>query len=39
MTLAFLIYSYFPYGGQQRDFMRVLRECQQRGHQISVYTM
>lgn len=39
MTLAFLIYSYFPYGGQQRDFMRVLRECQQRGHQVSVYTM
>lgn len=39
MTLAFLIYSYFPYGGQQRDFMRVLRECLQRGHQITVYTM
>jgi UDP-glucose:(heptosyl)LPS alpha-1,3-glucosyltransferase len=39
MTLAFLIYSYFPYGGQQRDFLRVLRECRQRGHQISVYTM
>ena len=27
MTLAFLIYSYFPYGGQQRDFMRLVREC------------
>ncbi len=39
MTLAFLIYSYFPYGGQQRDFVRVLRECLQRGHQITVYTM
>lgn len=39
MTLALLIYSYFPYGGQQRDFMRVLRECQERGHQITVYTM
>ncbi len=39
MTLAFLIYSYFPYGGQQRDFMRVLRECLQRGHQLTVYTM
>lgn len=39
MTLAFLIYSYFPYGGQQRDFMRVLRECMQRGHQLTVYTM
>ncbi|MES3006742.1 MAG: glycosyltransferase family 4 protein [Pseudomonadota bacterium] len=39
MTLAFLIYSYFPYGGQQRDFMRVLREGLQRGHRITVYTM
>lgn len=39
MTLAFLFYSYFPYGGQQRDFVRVLRECLQRGHQITVYTM
>lgn len=39
MKLAFLIYSYFPYGGQQRDFMRVLRECLQRGHQLTVYTM
>ncbi|OGT74168.1 MAG: glucosyltransferase I RfaG [Gammaproteobacteria bacterium RIFCSPLOWO2_02_FULL_57_10] len=39
MTLAFLIYSYFPYGGQQRDFLRVVRECAARGHDITVYTM
>ncbi|MDP1930040.1 MAG: glycosyltransferase family 4 protein [Gammaproteobacteria bacterium] len=39
MTLAFLIYSYFPYGGQQRDFLRVARECAARGHEVKVYTM
>lgn len=37
MKLGFLIYSYFPYGGQQRDFMRILRECQQRGHDLEVF--
>lgn len=39
MTLVFLIYHYFPYGGQQRDFLRILRECVARGHQARVYTM
>lgn len=39
MTLAFLIYQYFPYGGQQRDFMRILRRCQQAGHQVRVYCL
>lgn len=39
MTLVFLIYHYFPYGGQQRDFLRVLKECVARGHQARVYTM
>lgn len=39
MTLAFLIYSYFPYGGQQRDFLRVAKACAVRGHKVVVYTM
>ncbi len=39
MRLAFLIYSYFPYGGQQRDFLRVVRECAAQGHEVMVYTM
>ena len=38
MHLTFLIYSYFPYGGQQRDFLRIVTECLQRGHQVTVYT-
>lgn len=39
MRLAFLIYNYFPFGGQQRDFLRVLKACQARGHDITIYTM
>ena len=34
MQLAFVLYKYFPFGGLQRDFMRIALECQQRGHTI-----
>ena len=37
MRLAFILYKYFPFGGLQRDFMRIALECQQRGHAIRVY--
>ncbi|AHG43028.1 glucosyltransferase [Pseudomonas syringae CC1557] len=39
MQLAFVLYKYFPFGGLQRDFMRIALECQQRGHQTRVYTL
>ena len=39
MTLAFILYKYFPFGGLQRDFMRIALECQRRGHAIRVYAM
>lgn len=39
MKLSFLIYTYFPYGGLQRDFLRVAKECVERGHEVDVYTM
>lgn len=39
MTLAFLIYQYFPYGGQQRDFMRIALRCVAAGYQIRVYCL
>jgi|TARA_B110000037_G_scaffold55914_1_gene68352 UDP-glucose:(heptosyl)LPS alpha-1,3-glucosyltransferase len=39
MQLSFLIYSYFPFGGLQRDFLRVATECMSRGHSITVYTL
>ncbi|WP_249678182.1 glycosyltransferase family 4 protein [Pseudomonas abieticivorans] len=39
MQLAFVLYKYFPFGGLQRDFMRIALECQARGHTIRVYTL
>ena len=39
MQLAFILYKYFPFGGLQRDFMRIALECQRRGHRIRVYTL
>lgn len=39
MRLAFCLYRYFPYGGLQRDFMKIALECQLRGHHVVVFTM
>lgn len=39
MRLAFCIFNYFPFGGCQRDFLKIALECQQRGHDIHVFTM
>lgn len=39
MTLAFLIYQYFPYGGQQRDFMKIALRCCEAGYQVRVYCL
>ena len=39
MKLAFCLFKYFPFGGLQRDFLEIAQLCQQRGHQIEVFTM
>jgi len=39
MKFSFLIYHYFPFGGQQRDLHRVVDECIKRGHEVDVYTI
>ena len=39
MQLTFCLFSYFPYGGLERDFMRIALACQARGHDIHVYTL
>ncbi len=41
MKLAFILYKYFPFGGLQRDFIRIAQACQALNseHQIIVYTM
>lgn len=37
MRLALLLYKYFPHGGMQRDFRRMVEELQRRGHHCRVY--
>ena len=39
MRLAFLLYKYFPFGGLQRDFLRIAQECRSRGHAVRVYCL
>ena len=39
MRLAVCIFKYFPYGGIQRDMMKIVDECQRRGHEIQVFTL
>ena len=39
MQLAFILFKYFPYGGLQRDFLRIALACQARGHAVRVYTL
>lgn len=39
MKLAFCLFKYFPYGGLQRDFLRIAKMCLQQGHEVHVYTM
>ncbi|CAM3476080.1 glycosyltransferase family 4 protein [Parendozoicomonas haliclonae] len=39
MKFAFILYKYFPFGGLQRDFLRIAKACQDMGHTIVVYTM
>jgi len=39
VKLALCLYKYFPYGGLQRDFLRIAEECVNRGHQVTVYTL
>ena len=39
MQLAFCLYKYFPFGGLQRDFLRIASVCQSSGHAIRVYVL
>ena len=38
MTLAFVLFHYFPYGGLERDMLAMARTCAARGHQVTIYT-
>lgn len=39
MNLIFCLYEYFPYGGLQRDFMKITRIAMERGHSVKILTM
>ena len=39
MNLAFCLYKYFPFGGMQRNFLKIAEECSKRGHKVTVYTL
>jgi UDP-glucose:(heptosyl)LPS alpha-1,3-glucosyltransferase len=39
VKLGFCLFRYFPYGGLQRDFLKVAMECRRRGHRILAYVM
>lgn len=38
MKFAFTLIKYFPFGGLQRDFLRIAEACLARGHQVDVFT-
>lgn len=39
MKLALCLFRFFPYGGLQRDFLRIMNACLAKGHLVTVYTM
>ncbi len=36
--IAIALFKYFPYGGLQRDFLRIAEECVSRGHRVTAFT-
>ena len=38
-VIGFALFKYFPFGGLQRDFLRVALECLRRGYAVRVYTL
>ena len=38
MNLGFLLFDYFPYGGLQRDCLRLASVCATRGHRVTIFT-
>ncbi|HPV32417.1 MAG TPA: glycosyltransferase family 4 protein [Methylotenera sp.] len=38
MKFAFLIFKVFPYGGVQRDMLRIAHVCAAAGHEVTIFT-
>lgn len=39
MKFAFSLFKYFPYGGLQRDALRIAEACRARGHAVDFHTL
>ena len=39
MILGFAIFKYFPFGGVQRDLMKLVQGCLDAGHQVRIYVI
>lgn len=39
MNFVFCLYEYFPFGGLQRDFLKITTTAMQRGHFVRILTM
>lgn len=39
LKFAFLIFKYFPFGGMQRDMLRIARKVASGGHQVEIFTI
>lgn len=38
MKLGFLLFDYFPYGGLQRDCLKIAGMCARHGHAVTIFT-
>ena len=38
-VIAFCLFKYFPFGGLQRDFLRIAQGCAEQGFAVRVYTL
>jgi len=39
MNFAFCVFKYYPFGGLERNFFRILEEVLSRGHFVTIFTM
>jgi UDP-glucose:(heptosyl)LPS alpha-1,3-glucosyltransferase len=39
VKFAFILFSYFPYGGLEQDMLKILRACQRRNVKVTIYCM
>ncbi len=39
MQLAFLINNFYPFGGLEKNFLRIVHACLEKGHKIKIFTM